>query len=169
MFSSLFTDPYHYFRISSSNTYMYLIFMQKTKICKKWNRDLIKACWCNQKISSILKFRIEAKNAEICFNQEISTYTFLPNSTWKQKKKLQKTIFKTKFIFKGMSRKPTNIQKRQENKVLNQPQPTYWHNNLLFVENFVIILSNFPTLCSMRCETSLHFSGGVDSKLRDRP
>ena len=28
----------------------------------------------------------------------------------KKKEKMQKTIFKTKSIFKGMSRKPTNIQ-----------------------------------------------------------
>ena len=33
-------------------------------------------------------------------------YQILPGN----RKKMQKTIFKTKFIFKGMRRKPTNIQ-----------------------------------------------------------
>ena len=120
MFSSLFTDPYHYFRISSSNTYMYLIFMQKTKICKKSNQDLIKACWfsklCNQKILNILKFRIETKNEEICSNQEISTYTYLPNSTWKQKKKCRQLFSKLNSFWKVWAKNPLTYKNDKKTK-----------------------------------------------------
>ena len=66
-------------------------------------------------ISSFKYFRVVRIEKQICpfvFWENLQLDNFVSRSTdlYLEIEKMQKTIFKTKFIFKGMCRKPTNIQ-----------------------------------------------------------